>query len=374
MARHLRILAHLTDGESPYRETLEHNFPKVPNYFPHEDWPYERLAAASPDVFYCAPPCAPWSRSGGRGLKIDTDPRVDKVGHVLEAGLQIQPRIWVMESVPQMYEWTRDFVQLIENAWLEKGYSVTHFFSNYLLHATPQNRPRYHLIAHQVPLDFPAVNPTVVTVRDAIGDFGKPAPEEIINHIDVGRYGWLLPYTPPGGRLRKAYRHLAGMPPGSENRSGSIGGPPFMLARLRWEAPCLTLVSVPRRFHPDGERLLTVRECLAVSGFNDFPEFELVGRTEEEKCRQIPKGVLPPLGEYLGDLAVRSLSSGRRIKKPSVSVVDYRPQADMIMRRIPKPQRFNSEHFGTMPHFKHPDHRPSFGIGDADDYDLDELE
>lgn len=351
IARHFRIDAHLTDGDFG-RATLEHNFPKTPHHYPYADWPIERLAALEPDLMYCAPPCAPWSRSGGMGRKIDTDPRVEKVGHVLEAGLQIQPKIWVMESVCQMYERTPDFVQNLTDAWMEKGYSVTHFLTNYVLHGTPQNRDRYHFIAHKVELEFPDLSPTHVTVADVLSPDDPEPPEELVVKDGVSkRWEWILPYTPPGWRMRNAYRQLAGLPKGRERQTGRTrGGPPFMLARLRWDAPSLTLVSLPRRFHPKGHRYLTVREGMAVCGFNEYPEFEFVGKNPLDEFKQIAKGVLPPLGDYLGDLAARSLRNPVYLDEPVEEVIDFRMQAKAILRPIPRMGPFPAEHFGIMPH------------------------
>jgi len=369
----VRILAHLTDGDYG-RATLEHNFPDVAHYAPYESWPYELLEALEPDFFYCAPPCAPWSRSGGRGLKIEEDPRVKKVGHVIEAGLALRPKIWLVESVPQMPEWTPEFTKKLENTWLEAGYSVTHFYTNTLLHNTPQNRPRYHMIAHRVQLVFPEYNVGAITTADVLAGLPPPKKREMIRTRDTERYGWLLPYTPQGARLRQAYRHLAGMPLGSENRTGKIGGPPFMLARLRWDAPCLTLVSAPRRFHPLEDRYLTYREGLAVCGFNDYPGFEFVGATEEEKFGQIAKGVLPAVGNYLARMAILSIQEGEQLDEPHTEVVDFRPYAQAIMRRIPRRPRFPSSTHGIMPHFKDPRHRPSMGEDPFEEEDDDETE
>lgn len=370
----VRILAHLTDGEFG-RETLEHNFQGVDNFFPYEEWPLDRLEALEPDFFYCAPPCAPWSRSGGRGLKIEDDPRVKKVGHVIEAGLQIKPTIWLMESVPQMPEWTPEFTKKLENTWTEAGYSVTHFYTNTLLHNTPQNRPRYHMIAHRVQLVFPEWHIGAITTADVLKDMPKPKKKELIHSRDIDRYAYLLPHTPQGARLRQAYRHLAGMPLGSENRTGKIGGPPFMLARLRWDAPCLTLVSAPRRFHPLEDRYLTYREGLAVCGFNDFPGFDFVGETETEKFSQIAKGVLPAVGNYLARMAIESIAAGEPLDEPHVEVVDFRPHANAIMRRIPRRPRFDPATHGMYPHFKERSHRPGMGFDvPEDEEDDDELE
>lgn len=367
ISRHLNIVAHLSDGEFGV-ETLEHNFPDVPHFHPYEDWPYDRLAAMDPDLFYAAPPCAPWSRSGGRGKKITEDPRVEKVSHIIEAGLAVQPRMWVMESVPQMPEWTPEFTLMIQNAWLEKGYSVTHFYSNYLLHDTPQNRPRYHFIAHKDQLTFPDFSTSAVTLRDVVDPNSVPSEDDLIDSKDLDRYGWLLPYTPPGARLRGAYRHLAGKRPGSESKNGKIGGPPYMLAVLRWDAPCLTLVSVPKRFHPDGQRLLTLSEGMAVCGFNGYPEFEFVGDTTEDKFKQIAKGVLPTLGDYLGAMAVQSFRNNVPIQEPHVETVDFRPFAQRIMRRIPKRKPFDPKLFGKFPHFQEPEHKPWMGPNHPSDY------
>lgn len=367
----VRILAHLGDGGIGHA-TLQHNFPQVPLFTPYENWPYENLEAIEPDFFYCAPPCAPWSRSGGRGLKIEEDPRVEKVGHVIEAGLKIQPKIWLMESVPQMPEWTPEFTQKIVNTWLENGYSVTHFYTNTLLHNTPQNRPRYHMIAHRVQLHFPEFNVGAITTADVLKDLPPPKKKELIHTSDIDRYAYLLPHTPQGARVRQTYRHLAGMPLGSENRTGKIGGPPFMLARLRWDAPCLTLVAAPRRFHPLEDRFLTYREGLAVCGFNDYPGYEFVGDTEEEKFSQIAKGVLPAVGNYLARLAQQSILEGEKLDEVHVETVDFRPYAQRIMRRIPRRPLHDRKTHGMYPHFKNAEHRPSMGFDIPDEDELDE--
>lgn len=341
-----KLIAHLHDGDFGY-ETLLANFPKVDTFAPYSEWPLDRLSVVEPDVMFCAPPCAPWSMGGGKGKKLDSDPRVEKFGHALQAGLTVKPRIWVMESVVNFSKST-ELIKMLEETWTQRGYAITHFFSNYLLHGVPQNRNRYHFIASRVPL-YRGI-PREIDYDDRLpvaGDFLPSDAQEKWELITDNTYKKFDPiiraHCPPGHRLRKVYRALAGL------EDGEPGGPSFNYYRLRQDYPASTMLAKPRIIHPNGKRLINVREGMALAGYP--PDFKLVGSTEEKKYNQLGKGVLPPMGWYLAQIFRVSLDTPKNFKigdVPASEVIDWRDEAHQLLRQKPKPYPFPKEKFGSM--------------------------
>jgi site-specific DNA-cytosine methylase len=344
------LIAHLHDGEFGY-ESLQLNFPRVPTFTDYEeDWPLDRLRVEEPDVMFCAPPCAPWSMSGGRGQNVEADPRAAKVGHALQAGFRVRPKVWVMESVVNFTKGT-EFLEKMVAAWNSHGYQVTHFFSNYLLHGIPQNRNRYHFIAHRVPLAGPrAVLGAFPSKLPVVSDVLPPAKQlasELITDNTFKKFAPIIAdHVPPGHRLRKVYRALAGL------QDGEPGGPSFNYYRLRSDYPASTMLGKPRIIHPNGKRLLNVREGKALAG---YPEaYKLAGKTEEKKYNELGKGALPPMGEFLA----RWFAASFAIEKPRLrallqdhsgeETVDWRPVAQALLRQRAKAIPFPKEKVNSM--------------------------
>ena len=91
---------------------------------------------------------------------------------------------------------------------------------------------------------------------------------------------------------------------------GSGGFVKNVYGRLEWDKPCGTIVAgimkitCGRFFHPENDRLLTVRECARLQGFED--SFKFAGSLNEQYT--LVGNAVPPLfAKTLGE-AVISIS------------------------------------------------------------------
>jgi hypothetical protein len=75
--------------------------------------------------------------------------------------------------------------------------------------------------------------------------------------------------------------------------------------------------------------------------------FELVPRNVRDAYDQIAKGILPPLGDYLGRVAKASLEEGIRVKKPKEpAVIDFTDDARRLGREDPRIPKMDQKYWG----------------------------
>ena len=356
MREHLDIRAHIGDGLFGYTTTV-HNFPDIPYFIRNKahddeygDLPYHRLSAEDLDVVYCAPSCAPWSVAGTRrGINVDEDPRVKKVDWALEAGMVLEPKIWMMESLTRLPTSSPEKVQLLEDFWTSKGYAVTHFYTNYLVHGLPQNRRRWHFIAHRIELTdplkvlpggkFPTRMPTASDVwpQDYVA-----RPEEYIHVASFERWKWFLPEVPVGYRMRNAYRVMAGF-----NRD-EWGGPAWSAFKVDPDSYVLAIIGNPGVMcHYEEPRLLTLKELMALCGYPE--DYEIVAKSEAAKAIQLGRGVLPPMGRFLSEWFAKSVRLDWPVKKAEITTVDWVPIGSKLVSQRVKP---DLPPFGSRPELK----------------------
>ena len=330
VSNHLNVLAHYTDGQFGY-DTRQENFPNIREFTDPDHWP-----TASVDYMYCAPPCAPFSSLGKRGVNWENDPKIKKAYQALHHGLEVQPKIWMQESVPNFYKKATSFIEEAEEAWTSLGYQVTHFITGGILHGVPQRRIRWHMFASKVKLVFPdELGPRVLTMREAYRVYGPPSKKNTEQMPSNARVDALQKWAPNGCKYRDVYTHLTGI---QDNEVGLYAGVPhFSLRRGEWDRSVPTLVGTPRVYMPSPEqRLYSLAEGMVMCAYPR--DFHFVAKNVRDAYDQLAKGIMPPLGDYLGKVARASLDEGIRIRKPKApEVVDWSHAARSATRGSDKP-------------------------------------
>ncbi len=323
-------------GASTFRHNLGKQIPHVVK--PAQDWPFEDLRGREVNLVYANPPCAPWSNAGAL-LGMD-DPRVQFSRNVSWAAAKLEPDFFVVESVCRAWSPTggRPLYEKMALDWGARGYAVTIFLTNAFLHGAPQQRERFHFIAHRYALDLRVDPPTLATIRtarDAIGDLeglAVPTPEEpiFLNHN----------YSAPKPRELNVIERLqqgegwgVGYDRAVEEGLDAAKGR-FISGRLRYDAPCSTLLDIGSVVHPTENRQLTVREGARLCCYPDWYEFprdirQLRGYQLE--ASQLTQAVLPVMGTYLGRVFNRALDGATNVE-PCISldmlkVIDVRSLA-----------------------------------------------
>lgn len=307
------------------------NVPHVLSPEGPEGWPFHELPEDL-ELLFANPPCAVWSQAG-KHLGLD-DPRLQYTRNSMESGLRVEPTFFALESVPGALTKGREVYDGYAQEFLKRGYGVTYFLSNALLHGAPQYRERFHFLAHKYELNLqePRLDfGDVATVRRAIGDLadnGVPAGETPVlpNHILYPNGGFnegqrrVLPYLVSGpGRWDAAYR--AALADG--RTAGELGKARMITRRLRWDTPCEVLLDLKAFVHPDQERVLTMREGARLCAYPDW--FEFSPRAHHSELSQ---AVLPVIGDFLGRTFTRALDDPRPVgQRGIIEVVDFRPLA-----------------------------------------------
>lgn len=289
----------------------------------HSQWPIARYRRKA-QVVYANPPCAPWSSVNTRhsGQARFSDPRLVLSAHSMEAGLQLEPEVFIMESVPNAYTIGIEYYHRWAREWLARGYMVTYFLTDALLHGVPSTRQRFHFIAHrhELPLEPPDMRQFMPnTLRQAIGELEDKPSGYLPQHT-------LVPVADDLRACMEATGEGDCVAPVVRDRKarGLYDGTlfSFLIRRQMWDAPAFTVLYMEAMVHPNGKRWLTLREGLRLCGYPD--SFRI------HSPKEATQAVLPPVGRYLGHLAqvsVRDGLSGQRRGHRGVRVVDWRALA-----------------------------------------------
>ncbi|BCB81198.1 DNA cytosine methyltransferase [Phytohabitans flavus] len=297
------------------------------------EWVRGDLPAA--DVVVGGPPCQGFSSLGSRRMD---DPRNELWRHYVDTLVQVQPKAFVLENVPQ-FEQSAQF-----NSFCKETRSRGRL-RNYVLHravvkatdfGAPQLRRRLIVIGTRTdlaPIEVPS--PRVAekdwkTVRHAIGDLvGSVDPEQTslpgtaetffgrsvsgiykATDLDFARnYTKLsqdrMKHIPEGGnRFNLPDRLKAPCWIGHARGSHDVFG------RLRWERPSVTIRTEffkpekGRYLHPTENRALSHHEAARLQGFDD--DFVWCGSKIEIAC-QIGNAVPVQLARALADHISESL-------------------------------------------------------------------
>ena len=348
------------------------------------------------DCLVGGPPCEGFSQNrtirgeGKRTHKFIDDPRNSLFKWFVDLAAQLQPKVVVMENVPDLVrhrngETRNEIIQALEAA----GYKATVRVLNAADYGVPQMRRRAFFLcqrksdydALKIPLEFPV--PTHkpyplqnagllqnkewlpgdagywVTVWEALGDLPPAGISDDFDHAN-GAYPKVSMTT-----FRALMRSSHGAPYNHIARKLGKGGLKRLVAltsgqtcselpddlrpngfyhysytRASWSEPARTItkfvyhVGSGQFGHPDENRAFTIREAARLQSFPD--SFRFLGTSEIRKLSALVGSAVPPLlaralgrqiSQYLDQLQLARLSPANR---KSVRAVN----GDAVMRRL----------------------------------------
>lgn len=285
----------------PVAKTYAENFPEVILIFEdiknvHSKDVFE-LIGSNPDVIVGGPPCEPFTslnikRRRNPVDRLYSDPIGQLVLHFIRIIGDLQPKVFVMENVPQILD--GDLKYYLRREFARVGFNKVYFnvlrAENY---GTPSRRRRVFI--SNIPLR-PVRFKIRIPVIKAIGDLPDPnGLHDIPNHEPV-------PLSP--SKLRRiaklrwnqALFHFSGA--GSRLYSNWIRLHPHRLAP--------TVLGNSRFIHPFENRLLTVREQARLMG---FPDDHIFYGGRDIQFNQIGEAVPVPLARAIAESVKRYLEN-----------------------------------------------------------------
>jgi len=346
--KYFEVLAHLEDGNFGTK-TAQHNWPHLTIETDRALWESQAKSVLDKcplDLLYCNPPCAAWSKAGtfvqkGRHAYKDAGHYTSCTDNALALALALRPKIWVWESVPQAWEYGREFVNGVANQLMSEGYSVTLFFTDLRLHGCPQARPRFHLIAHKVHLDEEAFSFTAKPAENVSRFLTKSGVKAVsVSPISDLRKKQVMAMQAEKktGSLRQFVDRMTGgeykMRKTSTGREYREGRPPFLVKLVKGDGVCETVTGGANLIHPKFPRYLSVEEQQILGG---WPlSFKFQGSVNTQYA-ELGKAVQPATGTYVAKLCADSIKAGRRVKEPYYAILDYRPLVkgkELVYERI----------------------------------------
>jgi DNA (cytosine-5)-methyltransferase 1 len=302
------------------------------------------------DVVVGGVPCQPFSRAGHSkirdlvrtGARSADDPRVSLWRSFMEIVRRLEPKVVLVENVPDLPRWDDGavLIDLLESLRAE-DYEVDAQIIDCFAFGVPQHRSRLFIAAHSPDLrfDWPAPTGQFTSLRDAIGD---------LPIVPAGQREERLAYRPRRphnqfqARMRagvapedqavvhdhitrsvrsddlEAYEHLregqtyADVPQHLRRYRSDIFTDKYK--RLAWHELSRTITAHLAKdgywyIHPEQHRTLSIREAARIQTFPD--EFRFAGQATH-RYRQIGNAVPPIVGEALGGELVRCLRRRRR--------------------------------------------------------------
>ena len=287
----------------------------------------ERVKLKTPeiDVLVGGPPCQGFSPLGRMNDWSFDDPRNGLWRHYMRVLDALNPKIFVIENVPEILK-SEEFDRLKRHVKkLGGGYQLTFGVLNAAFFGVPQNRKRAIIIGSRI--GRPTLPPETfdrVTVRDAIADL--PA-EPTGQNLHVGRNPQprsLERYkcVPEGGNRFDLMRLRPDLAPKCWLRKKT--GSTDVFGRMRWDEPSPTIRTEffkpekGRYLHPVAHRPITLREAARLQTFPDG--FEFVG-AHVQIAKQIGNAV-PVRLAYRIALHIRAMlnSDGKQAKGKGVEI------------------------------------------------------
>ncbi len=342
MSEHYRITAQLEEG--PWgAETFKLNFPDADHPLQKDQWRPERYCRKC-EAMYANPPCAPWSVIGSRqGIN---DPRLQFSRNCFEAALVVLPDFFVIESVCRAWTSGGLFYREYGDRFRKRGYEITYFLTNALLHGGCQWRERFHLVAHRWKLDWQKpemLTEPPMTVNQVIGDIadssgwydweaGKRGEVDVLNDFDLPNH-CVMPPTDEELAVYERLTHrdnynkvveqlqVAGVPA----KKGRL-----ITGRLMNNGASRTMVDLGSVIHPTKNRVITLREGLRLCGYSD--DFLVAPNISNRQFGGTPTDVtqvvIPTMGRFFGDLFRRSreleVLAAPATSKEAYDVIDWR--------------------------------------------------
>ncbi|OAI41701.1 hypothetical protein AYO40_02595 [Planctomycetaceae bacterium SCGC AG-212-D15] len=318
------------------------------------------------DVLIGAPPCQGYSTAGFRskktmtGYRLDQDERNYLFEYMVEAALELRPRLFLMENVPGMQSARKENLSFLESAarMLQKRtkFTTAIWRLNASAFGVPQDRIRFFLVAsatdslparppeeyqdiHRQALDSDALPP--VTLSEAIFDLAERGAGEgaaVDERIppDLSGERRFRRYLSKFGIVKKSrllYNHTvryhnprdlelyALLKPGEDSIHflEKHGRDDLMryrrdvfddkYARLRADRPCKTIVSHLAKdgngyIHPTQVRSISLREAARVQSFHDGYVF---CGSPSDQWIQVGNAVPPVLAEAIARSFLRTL-------------------------------------------------------------------
>lgn len=289
-----KILAAI-ENFAPKADTYKFNFPEVKMYV--ED--IKKIHTIDvmrdigvPDVIIGGPPCEPYTAANLKRKenpldRLYNDPIGQLVLHFIRFVKDFQPKIFVMEEVPQIME--GELKDALRYEFEKAGYEEIYFnILDAQDYETAQRRKRVFISNIRIK---PKRVKEKLTVWDVIGDLPDPRlPEalEIPNH----RY---VPLSPR--KQRKIMRLKWGM---AMHKFGDSQRKFTNWVRLHPYKVAPTVKGGSRFIHPFDDRLLTVREQARLMGYPDYHIF-LGGRDVQYDSvgEAVPPTVAKAIAEYV---------------------------------------------------------------------------
>lgn len=329
------LLATLEDGDFGVK-THRFNFPNTPVHQGGKDaWPLKELKAEGIDLVYSNSACANWSICNADKGKTP----VAELGmeHANWAARRLAPQAFVLESVQAMFTAGDAMVKRWEHAWASLGYQTCRLKESGHHVGLPQYRKRALFIAAKANLDFqyddPGFGVPEVTVREAISDLdgqnlslkadanwalgseyksGALTPYQAQMRRRSDRLTWhiahtlspaitsMIPYWEPGKDARSFSEETLAKTywPNRTNPINPKGHPCMLFRRLAWDRPSFVLTGGAHWFHPEQDRLLTIREQARLMGVPD--DFQLTGTSLSNPYAELGKAVSPLVGAWIG--------------------------------------------------------------------------
>lgn len=289
------------------------------------------LGSARPDGVIGGPPCQGFSWMGRRRKD---DPRNTLVHQFYRHVGMLRPKFFVMENVPGILDEGNIDILREAIATLGDRYVVNEpMIINAADFGAATNRKRVVVIGYDPEEMAPVTTNELIpptsgrrtTVRDAIADLPGPSGQRRAKDFEWIAYPSAERISAYARRLRRPRRGAGSHEASARLRQGLVSGlmptahdpavverfratpagraePKSRSFRLEWDGLCPTIragtgmdkgaFQAVRPIHPDGERVITVREAARISG---FPDAHLFCNTVWHSFRMLGNSVPPPM-------------------------------------------------------------------------------
>lgn len=290
----------------------------------------EPLTLTTPevDILVGGPPCQGFSPLGRMNDWSFDDPRNRLWQHYMRVLDILNPKIFVIENVPEILK-SQEFERLKKYVGkLGKGYQLTFGVLNAALFGVPQNRKRAIIIGSRIGrATLPTETFDRSTVRDAIGDLPAEPDGRSLHVARNPRPQSLERYkcVPEGGNRFDLMRLRPDLTPKCwlKKKTGSTD----VFGRMRWDEPAPTIRTEffkpekGRYLHPVADRPITLREAARIQTFPDY--FEFLG-SHVQVAKQIGNAVPVRLAHRIA-LHIRTIISpnGTRAAEEKFAVSSF---------------------------------------------------
>jgi DNA (cytosine-5)-methyltransferase 1 len=306
-----------------------------------------RSGIDSVDLVAGGPPCQPFSRAGAskirslvaQGKRARHDPRADLWLSFAEIVRALNPKMVLLENVPDMGRWNDGAVLVgVMQSLRELGYVPDTRILDAFRYGVPQHRARIFVVGvARGQFEWPAEDSREVRLRDAIGDLPV---------VGGGQQERVLPYRGPRTAFQRSAREgvaedhrtfifdhctrgvrpddheayllmkpgqtYAHLPEHLRRYRADIFDDKYK--RLAWNELSRTITAHIARdgywyIHPEQHRTLSIREAARIQTFPDW--FRFAGHPTTQ-LRQIGNAVPPALARAIGTSIIHGLRRRRR--------------------------------------------------------------